>query len=105
MSYIKRKYEAWWQKYNYILSTGLNAGIAFSSIIIFFAVMYHAKDINWWGNSVMYEGMDGSMTGWLNATVDAPDGYFGPRIGHFLRVSMLKRYNMFDLVNLVRFIR
>ena len=43
MSYIKRKYEAWWQKYTYVLSTGLNAGIAFSSIIIFFAVMYHEK--------------------------------------------------------------
>ena len=83
MSYIKRKYEAWWQKYNYILSTGLNAGIAFSSIIIFFAVMYHEKDINWWGNSVPFEGVDYSMTGWLNATVDAPDGYFGPRIGDF----------------------
>ncbi|KHC61253.1 OPT family small oligopeptide transporter [Candida albicans P75016] len=83
MSYIKRKYEAWWQKYNYILSTGLNAGIAFSSIIIFFAVMYHEKDINWWGNTVMYSGVDYAMTGWLNATVDAPDGYFGPRVGHF----------------------
>ncbi|CAX39797.1 oligopeptide transporter, putative [Candida dubliniensis CD36] len=83
MSYIKKNYEAWWQKYNYILSTGLNAGIAFSSIIIFFAVMYHAKDINWWGNNVMYEGMDYLMSGWLNATIDAPDGYFGPRVGHF----------------------
>ena len=83
MSYIKRKYEAWWQKYTYVLSTGLNAGIAFSSIIIFFAVMYHEKDINWWGNTVMYSGVDYAMTGWLNATVDAPDGYFGPRVGHF----------------------
>ncbi|KAF6067151.1 OPT family small oligopeptide transporter [Candida albicans] len=83
MSYIKRKYEAWWQKYTYVLSTGLNAGIAFSSIIIFFAVMYHEKDINWWGNTVMYSGVDYAMTGWLNATVDAPDGYFGPRRGNF----------------------
>ncbi|KAL1579565.1 oligopeptide transporter [Candida albicans] len=83
MSYIKRKYEAWWQKYTYVLSTGLNAGIAFSSIIIFFAVMYHEKDINWWGNTVMYSGVDYAMTGWLDATVDAPDGYFGPRRGNF----------------------
>ena len=83
MHYIKRNYEAWWQKYNYVLSTGLNAGIAFSSIIIFFAVMYHAKDITWWGNTVSFEGVDVSLTGWLNATVDAPDGYFGPRIGDF----------------------
>ncbi|RCK62394.1 Oligopeptide transporter 2 [Candida viswanathii] len=83
MYYIRNKFEAWWQKYNYILSTGLTAGIAFCSIIMFFAVLYTEKDLNWWGNSVPFEGVDFSMTGWLNATVDAPDGYFGPRIGEF----------------------
>ncbi|CCE41472.1 uncharacterized protein CPAR2_800240 [Candida parapsilosis] len=83
MWYIKGKYEAWWQKYNYLLSTGLSAGVAFSSIIIFFAVMYHEKDINWWGNTVVYTGYDGNMVGRLNATESAPDGYFGPRKGHF----------------------
>ncbi|KAG5416887.1 OPT2 [Candida metapsilosis] len=83
MWYIKRKYEAWWQKYNYLLSCGLDGGVAFSSIIIFFAVMYHEKDINWWGNTVMYKGYDGDMTGRLNATISAPDGYFGPRKGYY----------------------
>ncbi|KAL6454682.1 LOW QUALITY PROTEIN: OPT2 Oligopeptide transporter 2 [Candida maltosa Xu316] len=83
MHYIRNKYEAWWQKYNYILSTGLTAGIAFCSIIMFFAVMYHDKEVEWWGNIVPYSGVDFRMTGWLNATVDAPDGYFGPRIGEF----------------------
>ena len=83
MWYIKNKYEAWWQKYNYLLSSGLTAGVAFSSIIIFFAVMYHEKDINWWGNTVVYTGYDGDMVGSLNATELAPDGYFGPRKGHF----------------------
>ncbi|CAK9440990.1 uncharacterized protein LODBEIA_P48590 [Lodderomyces beijingensis] len=83
MVHIKGRYEAWWQKYNYLLSSGLDAGIAFSSIIIFFAVQYHEKDINWWGNTVMYAGYDGSMVGRLNATESAPDGYFGPRKGHY----------------------
>lgn len=83
MYYIKRKYEAWWQKYNYLLSTGLTAGVAFSSIIIFFALQYHEKDLLWWGNNVPYEGYDANMVGRLNATLQAPDGYFGPRIGHF----------------------
>lgn len=79
MMYIKQKYEAWWQKYNYILSTGINAGIAFSSIIIFFAVMYKPKDLNWWGNTVSFNGIDYGITGRLNASKDAVDGYFGPR--------------------------
>ncbi|EMG48591.1 hypothetical protein G210_0806 [Candida maltosa Xu316] len=83
MHFIKRRFEGWWQKYNYIFSTGMNAGIAFSSIIIFFAVQYHDKSIDWWGNNVMYEGVDYMQYGWLNATEQAPDGYFGPRMGHF----------------------
>ncbi|CAI5756014.1 unnamed protein product [Candida verbasci] len=83
MFYIRRKYEAWWQKYNYLVSTGVNGGIAFSSIIIFFAVMYHDKSIDWWGNSVPYVGLDGAGISRLNATLQAPDGYFGPREGHY----------------------
>ena len=79
-----KKYEAWWQKYDYLLASGIDAGIAFSSIIIFFAVYYHDKSISWWGNNVAYEGWDANMsTGYLNATLHAPDGYFGPRVGHY----------------------
>ncbi|KAI5963484.1 OPT2 [Candida pseudojiufengensis] len=54
-------------------------------IIIFFAVQYHDKSIDWWGNNVSYGGMDAEIfsVGRLNATLQAPDGYFGPRIGHF----------------------
>ncbi|EMG48784.1 hypothetical protein G210_0600 [Candida maltosa Xu316] len=83
MLYIKKRYEAWWQKYNYILSTGLNAGIAFSSIIIFFAVMYSEKNLIWWGNTIPFSGVDYDITGRLNATLEAPDGYFGPRINQY----------------------
>ncbi|KAI5968950.1 hypothetical protein KGF57_000065 [Candida theae] len=86
MHYVKRKYEAWWQKYSYLFGTGIEAGIAFSSIIIYFAVEYHEIDLNWWGNNIGFEGWDFQMRvsgSRLNATIDAPDGYFGPRKGHF----------------------
>ncbi|KAK6456524.1 OPT oligopeptide transporter protein-domain-containing protein [Scheffersomyces xylosifermentans] len=85
MYYIKRRFEGWWQKYNYILSAGLSAGVAFASIIIFFAVQYHDKSISWWGNNVINEGIDGGFgrQSLLNATESAQDGYFGPRVGHF----------------------
>ncbi|ODV79854.1 OPT-domain-containing protein [Suhomyces tanzawaensis NRRL Y-17324] len=84
MWYIKNKYAAFWNKYNYVLNSALSAGVAFSSIIIFFAVQYHAKDVNWWGNSVYYAGIDGGngIQAHMNATVSAPEGYFGPRFGH-----------------------
>ena len=86
MHYVKHKYEAWWQKYSYLLGSGIDAGIAFAGIIIFFAVQYHEVDVNWWGNNVPYEGWDYQLRyagSKLNATLDAPDGYFGPRKGHY----------------------
>ncbi|KAG2734037.1 hypothetical protein G9P44_003562 [Scheffersomyces stipitis] len=85
MYYIKNKYQAWWQKYNYLTTAGLTAGVAFSSIIIFFAVEYHDKSISWWGNNVIYGGIEGGLgqQSRLNATADAPGGYFGPRRGNF----------------------
>lgn len=83
MYIIRKKRTAWWEKYNYILSGGMDAGVAFSSIIIFFAVQYHAKNIVWWGNTVNTKGLDYEAPARLNATISAPDGYFGPRKGHF----------------------
>lgn len=47
MYYVKRYYTAWWEKYVYILGAALNGGIAFSAIIIFFAVQYHPIAIVW----------------------------------------------------------
>ncbi|CAK7896540.1 oligopeptide transporter 2 [[Candida] anglica] len=85
MYYIKKHYLTWWEKYNFVLSGALTAGVAFSSIIIFFAVQYHDKSISWWGNNVPYMGIDGGngQQARLNVTESAPDGYFGLRIGHF----------------------
>lgn len=82
MYYFKKKYLTWWEKYNFVLSGALNAGVAFSGIIMFFAVMYHDKSISWWGNNVMNEGIDGTPPSLLDAA-DAPDGYFGLRMGSF----------------------
>lgn len=84
MYIIKRRYLGWFEKYNYVLSAALDAGVAFSAVIIFFAVQYHAKSLNWWGNEVAYEGIDGGVgrTSLKNITA-TPRGYFGPEKGHF----------------------
>lgn len=57
--YIKRRYQAWWLKYAYVLTTSFNVAIALSAIVIFFAVQFHDRSISWWGNSVSYGGVDG----------------------------------------------
>ena len=83
--FIKRRYLAWWEKYNFILSAGLNTGTAFSAVIIFFAVQYHAKNIDWWGNNVMYAGSDGGYPGFQSTLKDIaslPGGFFGITISN-----------------------
>lgn len=44
-----RRYKVllWKKKYNYVLSAGFTSGLVFSSIIIFFAVEYKDKHIQW----------------------------------------------------------
>ncbi|CAK7895230.1 oligopeptide transporter 2 [[Candida] anglica] len=85
MYYIKKHYLTWWEKYNFVFSGAMDAGVAFSSIIIFFAVQFNDKSISWWGNDVPYVGIDGGygQQARLNVTESAPDGYFGLRVGNF----------------------
>lgn len=82
--YIKKRYLAWWEKYNYILSSALATGVAFSAIIIFFAVQFKGYELNWWGNSVFQQGIEGGegQVTLLDPST-APDGYFGLRFGEF----------------------
>lgn len=76
MHYIRKKYQPWWEKYNYVLCSSLTAGCAFSAVIIFFAVQYKPKDLIWWGNSISHTGIDGDMPGRLPIPNDP--GYVGP---------------------------
>jgi len=50
--YVYTRYKGWWAKYNYILSAGLDAGIAFMGLLLYFSLQ--TKDIfgvEWWGLS------------------------------------------------------
>ncbi|VEU21636.1 DEKNAAC102483 [Brettanomyces naardenensis] len=78
MYYLRRNKTSWWERYNYVLSAALSAGLAFSGIIVFFAVQYHPQYINWWGNNVVLEGVDG-YAGQVALKTELPEkGYFGP---------------------------
>ncbi|XP_050219324.1 oligopeptide transporter 1 [Mercurialis annua] len=48
--YIYNRSKGWWAKHNYILSAGLDAGVGFMGIIIFFALQnYNIYGPDWWG--------------------------------------------------------
>ncbi|EEB91046.1 hypothetical protein MPER_10666, partial [Moniliophthora perniciosa FA553] len=68
--WIRRRYFAWWTKYNYVLSASLDAGAAIGIIVIFFCLQFPkngtigATNIpKWWGNTVPFTGADSGPTG------------------------------------------
>ncbi|KAI0739693.1 OPT oligopeptide transporter [Daedaleopsis nitida] len=80
---IRRRHFSWWTKYNYILSAGLDSGVAIAAILIFFMVQY-PKDGKigantlavWWGNTVGLNTADANSAAlW---SIPADPGYFGP---------------------------
>ncbi|KAG0358054.1 hypothetical protein BGZ54_000077 [Gamsiella multidivaricata] len=50
--WIKRRHFGWWSKYNYVMSAALDAGVAVSALVIFFALQNNnIKMPEWWGNN------------------------------------------------------
>jgi hypothetical protein len=79
---IRRRHFAWWSKYNYVLSAGLDSAYAIGTIVIFFCLQYPANGSigadtigSWWGNLGWTNTIDGNHTAFL----DIPEsGKFGP---------------------------
>jgi OPT family oligopeptide transporter len=79
--YIRKHYLAWWQKYNYILSTAFDCGIAIAGLVTFFGLQWPEIYISWWGNDVTAEGADAYPGAPL---LPVPDkGYWGPGPGEY----------------------
>lgn len=60
-NYFIFKYQKkWWQKYNYVLSAALDAGLAFMGVFIYF--VFGDNKINWWGTGGEYCSLAGCPT-------------------------------------------
>ncbi|KAF8406130.1 hypothetical protein HHK36_008210 [Tetracentron sinense] len=47
--FIFRYQKQWWQRYNYILSAALDAGVAFMAVVLYFSLSMEEKGLSWWG--------------------------------------------------------
>lgn len=84
MYYIKRRYEPWWAKYNYLIEAGLNMGVAISAIIQTFSLSFTGVELSWWGNTVSTAGVDFRAYNQNASLLPLPDaGYFGPSPGQY----------------------
>ncbi|KAK7738441.1 oligopeptide transporter 6 [Diatrype stigma] len=79
MYFIKRRYMAWWRKYNYLIEAGFGVGVAISAIIQTFALSFPGIEVDWWGNSVSTAGLDYQAYNQNATLLSVPKGgYFGP---------------------------
>ncbi|GLT70333.1 hypothetical protein SLA2020_424200 [Shorea laevis] len=49
--FVFRYRKQWWQRYNYILSAALDAGVAFMAVALYFAVGIENISVSWWGTN------------------------------------------------------
>ncbi|CAN9190508.1 unnamed protein product [Alternaria alternata] len=57
---IRNRKNAWWKKYNMMLSAALDSGLAFGVVVIFFGIVYPGwmSNFKWWGTEVYKQGCD-----------------------------------------------
>ncbi|RWW49607.1 hypothetical protein BHE74_00044200, partial [Ensete ventricosum] len=46
---VYRRRKKWWERYNYILSAAMDAGVAFMGVLLYFALNMENTSIDWWG--------------------------------------------------------
>ncbi|CAK7229702.1 hypothetical protein SBRCBS47491_007337 [Sporothrix bragantina] len=80
--YFKPRWPGLWSEYNFVLSSALSSGIAVAGLVIFFAIQWPGIQIDWWGNSVSYQGCESKLDPCRLSYLTEGE-YFGPRIGDF----------------------
>ncbi|XP_047315163.1 oligopeptide transporter 4-like [Impatiens glandulifera] len=49
--FVFRYRKKWWQRYNYILSAALDAGVAFMAVFLYFTLGTENRELSWWGTA------------------------------------------------------
>lgn len=74
---IRKRHFAWWSRLNFLTSSGLDLGLALSTLVIFFAFTLNSiNPPSWWGNDVITTTMD--YRGTAIQKVLPPGQTFGP---------------------------
>jgi len=74
---IRKRYFGWWSRLNYLTSSGLDLGLALSTLFIFFAFTLNGIEAPvWWGNTIVSATLDAQDTA-IQAVV-ANGTHFGP---------------------------
>lgn len=56
---VRHRHFAWWSRLNFLTSSGLDLGLALSTLVIFFAfALREVQPPQWWGNEVVTGTLD-----------------------------------------------
>uniref|UniRef100_A0A6N2L3K1 Oligopeptide transporter 4 n=1 Tax=Salix viminalis TaxID=40686 RepID=A0A6N2L3K1_SALVM len=55
--FIFRYRKMWWQRYNYVLSAAMDAGVAFMAVLLYFSVGIEERNVTWWGTDGEHCGL------------------------------------------------
>lgn len=59
--YIRNRFRGWWMHYTYVLSAGLDVGLALCTILIFLTLqLTNTSFPDWWGTNIAADTMDAS---------------------------------------------
>ncbi|GIJ89188.1 hypothetical protein Asppvi_008118 [Aspergillus pseudoviridinutans] len=75
--YIRNRFRGWWMHYTYVLSAGLDVGLALCTILIFLTLqLTNTSFPSWWGTNIAADTMDAAGNA---VQMKVPDGHhFGP---------------------------
>ncbi|KAL4741238.1 OPT oligopeptide transporter protein-domain-containing protein [Aspergillus similis] len=60
---IRDRWRGWWMQYNYVLSAGLDVGLALCTILIFLTLNLTKTEFpSWWGTNIAADTMDAAGT-------------------------------------------
>lgn len=55
---VKNKWPRWHGKYNFVMGTTVETGVAVAVVVIFLCIQYPGGTLSWWGNTVWKNTLD-----------------------------------------------
>lgn len=76
--WIRKRWNGWWNTYNYVTAAALDSGLIIATLVIFFAITLPEITVpQWWGNVQVFETMDSLGTAIRRTVTDGET--FGPK--------------------------
>ncbi|KAK0649961.1 OPT oligopeptide transporter [Cercophora newfieldiana] len=74
--YVRKRYLAFWSKYNFVLSAAFSSGIAIAGLIMLFSVQWAGIEVKWWGNTQAAVGCEDTACTLMTLDKEAGERFY-----------------------------